>query len=143
MNSNQPNQIVLGFDFGTKYIGIAIGQTTTNSARPLTCLKVKNRQIHWQEIDQLIKSWSPKQLIVGIPVDLDGKQQHTTFACLKFFNALQHRYNLPTHKVDERLSTWEAKKNLFALNKFNYSAHELHQINAMAASILLEQWLNM
>lgn len=142
MNKNQPNQIILGFDFGTKYIGIAIGQTTTNTARPLICLKVKNRKINWPDIDQLITSWKPTQLIVGIPVDMHGKQQHTTFECLDFFDSLQNRYNLPTHKVDERLSTWEAKKHLAVLQKSKLSNRELHQINATAAAILVEQWLN-
>ena len=117
-------QLVLGFDFGTKYIGVAIGQTATNSARPLTCIKVKNRQINWQTITKLIEFWGPGQLIVGIPVDMQGKQQHTTLECLKFFDDLQKRYNLPTHKIDERLSTWEAK-NMISLHKSNYNTKEL------------------
>ncbi len=140
--NNSSNQLILGFDFGTKYIGVAIGQTTTNTARPLTCLKVKNRQINWQDIDHLIKSWNPGQLIVGIPVDMQGKQQHTTLECLNFLGLLQKRYNLPTHKVDERLSTWEAKKSLYALQKSNFTPKELEQVNATAAAILVQQWLN-
>ncbi len=142
MSSIQPNQIILGFDFGTKYIGVAVGQTTTNTARPLTCLKINNLNINWQDIDQLIQSWAPKQLIVGIPVDMQGKKQSTTYQCLHFHQQLQQRYNLPTHKVDERLSTWEAKKKLSALQKFKFSHKELLQINASAAAILVEQWLN-
>lgn len=140
--SKQPSQIILGFDFGAKYIGIAIGQTMTNTARPLTCLKVKNQKINWQEIDQLINAWNPGQLIVGIPLDMQGKQQHTTFECLNFLNELEKRYNLPTNKVDERLSTWEAKKSLSISQKNKFSSQELHQINAMTAAILVEQWLN-
>ena len=134
-------QLILGFDFGAKYIGVAIGQTATNHARPLTCIKVKNWRINWSTIDQLIKDWEPRQLIVGIPVDMDGKEQHTTLECLKFFNSLQKRYNLPIHKVDERLSTWEAKKRSCLL-KSNYNAKELLEINANAAAIILQQWLN-
>ena len=71
--NNFSDKLILGFDFGTKYIGVAIGQTTTHTARPLTCLKVKNQHINWQDIDQLIKSWNPGQLIVGIPIDMQGK----------------------------------------------------------------------
>ena len=136
-------QLILGFDFGSKYIGVAIGQTATNNARPLTCIKVRNRQINWTSIDQLIKDWEPAQLVVGIPVDMDGKEQHTTLECLKFFGCLQQRYSLPTHKVDERLSTWEAKKRFsLSTSKLNYTSKELLEINAMAAAILVQQWLN-
>lgn len=142
MFSNNLDQIILGFDFGTKYIGIAVGQTTTNTARPLECLKNDNRKINWQYIDQLINFWKPKQLIVGIPLDMDGKKQHTTAKCLYFLQQLQQRYGLPTHKVDERLSTWEAKKNLGLLKKTNPSTKELLEINATAAAILVQQWLN-
>ena len=138
---NKVPQLVIGFDFGTKYIGVAIAQTATNNARPLTCITVKNRRINWSLIDQIIKDWEPRQLIVGIPVDMDGKEQHTTIECLKFFNALQKRYNLPMHKVDERLSTWEAKQSSCLL-KSNYNSKELLEINAAAAAILLQQWLN-
>lgn len=134
-------QLVLGFDFGTKYIGVAIGQTETLNARPLTSIKVFNQKINWQLIDKLIKDWQPAELIVGIPLDMDGKEQPITLKCLKFFNQLQQKYNLPTHKIDERLSTWEAK-NTLRLNKVSYSSKELLDINASAAAILIQHYFN-
>lgn len=134
-------QIVLGFDFGTKYIGVAVGQTVTRNARPLTSIQVKNRHINWQIIDQLIKNWQPSQLIVGIPLDMEGNSQYTTLQCLKFFHSLQKRYNIPIHKVDERLSTWEAK-HILSLHKNSYSTNELININATTAAVLIEQWFN-
>lgn len=140
-NKEQKEQLVLGFDFGTKYIGVAVGQTVTRNARPLTTIKFKNRHLNWQTIDQLIKNWQPSQLIVGIPLDTQGNSQYITLQCLKFFHDLQKRYDLPIHKVDEHLSTWEAKKAL-SLQKNSYSSNELIDINATAAAILIEQWFN-
>ena len=137
----QTAKLVLGFDFGTKYIGVAIGQTVTRNARPLTTIKLKNRHINWQTIDQLIKNWQPSILIVGIPCEMEGNTQYITLQTLKFFHALQTRYNLPIHKVDEHLSTWEAKKTLY-LQKNNYSTNELIDINATAAAILIQQWFD-
>lgn len=134
-------QLVLGFDFGTKYIGVAIGQTATLNVRPLTCIKIKDQQINWQMIDQLIQYWQPGQLIVGIPNEFNGKQQDITIKCLKFFGNLQQRYQIPTHKVDEHLSTWEAKKDL-SLLKNNYNHKELLKINAVTAALLIKQWFN-
>lgn len=138
---NNKEQLILGFDFGTKYIGVAIGQTVTHNARPLTTIKLKNRHINWHTIDQLIKNWQPSQLIVGIPLDTEGNLQYITLQCLKFFHDLQKRYKLPTHKVDEHLSTWEAKQTL-SLQKNSYSTNELLDINATAAAILMQQWFN-
>jgi len=132
---------ILGFDFGAKYIGVALGQTITKTARPLTSIVIKNNQINWQEIEQLIITWQPGQLVVGVPVDLAGKKQHTTFACLKFLQQLKKRYNLPVHQADERLTTWEAKQKLSLQHKEYLSKQEIKKVNAMAAAILLEQWI--
>jgi putative holliday junction resolvase len=139
---NGKDQMILGFDFGTKYIGVAVGQTATNTSRALTCLKVNNNQIDWTKIDELVSYWQPKQLIVGIPINLKQPNQLIFNKCLAFFNKLQKRYNLPTHKVDEDLSTWEAKKNLSLLKGNSFSKEELLKINSHAASILVKQWLD-
>lgn len=135
-------KLILGFDFGTKYIGVAVGQTTTNTARPIACLKNHQQQINWEAIDILIHSWKPQELIVGIPTDLNNKIQPITIKSLRFYQQLKKRFKLPTHKVNEQLSTWEAKKLLKLQHKEHLAKQELLDINAQAAAILVSQWLN-
>ena len=93
-NNNNPldPKLILGFDFGTKYIGVAVGQTTTNTARPIDCLKNNHQQINWEAIGILIHTWKPKELIVGIPTDLNNKIQPITIKSLKFYQQLKKRY---------------------------------------------------
>lgn len=141
INLHEP-QLILGFDFGTKYIGVAIGQTTTNTATPIGCLKTNNQQINWKEIDLIINSWNPKALIVGIPKDLNNNIQNITIKSLKFYRQLQKRFKLPTYKVNEQLSTWEAKNLLNLQHKQNLSSKELLNLNAQSAAVLVSQWLN-
>jgi putative holliday junction resolvase len=135
-------EIILGFDFGTKYIGVAIGQTITNTARPIACLKVINNHINWEKIDELIYHWKPQQLVIGIPIDLPKNKHIITEKCLSFGKKIEKRYHLPTHKVNEILSTWEAKKKLNLLKRSSFANEELLEINANAAAILVQQWMD-
>lgn len=64
---------VLGFDFGAKYIGVAVGQTEPLLAQPLTSLTVKNNELPWKEIAELLKIWSPDALVVGVPLNMNGQ----------------------------------------------------------------------
>ena len=73
-----PLSILLGFDFGMKRIGVAVGQTVTQSARPLKTIKAKEGVPDWDEIEQLIKIWQPDAFIVGIPLNMDGTEQLLT-----------------------------------------------------------------
>jgi putative Holliday junction resolvase len=136
---NNPN-VVLGFDFGTKYIGIAVGQTISKTASPVTTLQVKNHTPDWNYITTLIHKWSPLALIVGLPLNMDGTMQPIAIASQTFAQTLESKYKLPVHMVDERLSTWEAKTQL-NLKKQRLNKQELTKLNAHAAVILTEQWL--
>lgn len=132
--------VVLGFDFGMKLIGVATGQSITNSATPLTCISATNGIPNWDEIAQLIQTWKPDELLVGSPLNMDGTPQLITHCAHKFANRLRHKYRLPVHLVDERLSTWESKQYLQNQGK-NLSSKQLVKINATAAAIIVEQWL--
>lgn len=138
--------IVLGFDFGMKYIGIAVGQSITHTATPLTALLATDGVPHWTEIQTLITTWNPEALVLGIPLNMDGSEQLLTFAARKFGQKLKIRFKLPLFTVDERLSTWEAKKRLneqTPLIKRKKSAQDNFKLlNATAAAILVEQWLS-
>lgn len=133
--------LILGFDFGMKYIGIATGQTFTKTATPLTSIRAVDGIPDWQEIAELINRWQPKALLVGIPTNMDGTTQLLTKCAAKFANRLKAKFKLPVYLVDERLSTWEAKQRLQAHDP-RPTDKLVVQLNAEAAAILVEQWLN-
>ncbi|WP_367606382.1 Holliday junction resolvase RuvX [Legionella sp. W05-934-2] len=133
------NVIYLGFDFGYSRIGVAVGQSITASARPLTTLKANQGQPDWQEITKLIKQWRPAELVVGLPTTIAGKAQYTTDPAKQFAKHLREDYGLPVHLVDERLTTKEARANLFDVG--GYKELKKAEIDAHAAALILEQWL--
>jgi putative Holliday junction resolvase len=131
--------IVLGFDFGLKHIGVAVGQTCTRTAQALTTLAARNGQPNWNEVAQLIHTWRPNALIVGIPLNMDNTEQPVTHAAKHFAEELATRYPLPIHHVDERLTTVDARERLFAMG--GYKALQKKTINSVAAQIIVETWL--
>jgi putative Holliday junction resolvase len=138
---NNPD-IILGFDFGTKYIGVAVGQTITRTASPVTTLLALDGIPQWEEIDTLIKRWKPNVLIVGIPLNMDDTVQLMTFRARRFMKRLQAKFKLPTHGVDERLSSWEAKTHdTFSDQKRKRPSFADKTLHAKAAAILVEQWM--
>ena len=100
---------VLGFDFGMKRIGVAIGHTVTQAARPLSVLAARDGVPSWPAIDALIKHWRPGQLVLGVPWDKTGGKQTITYAAMKFGQRLASRYQLPVAYEDERFSSCEAR----------------------------------
>ncbi len=133
------NITVLGFDFGMKHIGVAVGQTITHTANPLTTLKAINGIPNWEEVALLIKTWGAKALVVGIPLNMDGTEQAITAAAKKFSNRLHDRFRLPVHPVDERLTTIEAKQQLFEAE--GYRALDKKSVDSYSAKLILESWL--
>lgn len=130
--------LVLGFDFGMKFIGVATGQAITKTATPVTSLRAVDGIPDWEEVARLIEKWRPSALLVGSPLNMDGSNQLMTHCANKFANRLRQKYKLPVHLVDERLSTWQAKQNSALGSSFS----ELVELNAAAAAIIVEQWLN-
>lgn len=126
---------VLGFDFGMKYIGIATGQIVTKTATPLTSIRAKDGIPDWNEVDNLIETWLPSDIIVGLPLNMDGSEQLMTKRARKFANRISNRYkSIKVHFADERLSSWEAKEQSDPKVDFK-------ELNAKAAAIILQQWL--
>ncbi len=136
---HEHNEIALGFDFGLKRIGVAVGQTLTCSATPLDTLYAKNGVPEWNQIQKLIKEWQPTLLIVCIPLNMDDTEQAITHAAKQFAKELNTRFNLPISEVDERLSTKEARQQIFDAG--GYKALKETPIDSIAAVIILEQWL--
>jgi putative Holliday junction resolvase len=125
----------IAFDYGKRFIGMAVGQSVTKTAKPLGT--VINGQ--WQLIDRFIAEWRPLGLVVGIPLLMDGKEQWITSHARDFADSLRARYDVPVYEVDERLSSVEAREALFS--EGGYRALKKEAIDAMAAKFILETWL--
>jgi putative Holliday junction resolvase len=131
----------LGFDFGMKKIGIAVGQTSTATASPLQTVRSIQQNPNWNIISQLIKEWQPVGLVVGISRQQDGSDNPVTPRMLKFCRQLEGRYQLPVYQQDETLSTFEAKQLLF--DDVNPGATKLWAVqDQLAAQLILQSWLN-
>ncbi len=130
---------LLGFDFGTKSIGLAVGQEITGSARPLGSCKANDGIPNWDDIGKLIKEWQPDLLVIGLPLNMDGTEQPLTQRARKFANRLHGRFNLPIALQDERLTTTDAKARLFEAG--GYRALEKGKVDALSAQLILESWL--
>lgn len=129
----------LGFDFGVKYIGIAVGQDVTKTARPLKTIKQSHRQVNWEDIKKIINEWSPKALIVGVPYQMNKKNEWITEAAIKFSKELALETGCLVHTIDERLTTVEAREVLF--DQGGHKALVKEAIDAMAAKVMLQTWL--
>lgn len=140
-SSTKESTILLAFDFGTKRIGVAIGQRVTKVARPLVTLSAKNGVPHWDKVAQLIKRWQPQEFVVGIPLNMDGTEQPLTHAARDFAKMLNERFKLPVHEVDERLTTVDARERLF--QEGGYKALQDGQVDSVAAQLILQAWLDM
>jgi len=134
-----PEGVYLGFDFGYRRIGVAVGQQLTSSASPLTTLDAKHGVPNWDAVQKVINDWRPQALIVGLPTCIDDKELYTTAAAKGFARQLRKRFSLPVHLVDERLTTVEARAHLFA--EGGYRKIRQSEIDCIAACIILEQWL--
>ena len=131
----------LGFDFGNKKIGIAIGQTITTTASPLQTIRSINQNPNWEIITRLIQEWRPAGLVVGISKQADGSDNPITPRMLKFCRQLEGRYQLPVYQQDETLSTFEAKQMLF--DEVSVNADKLWKVqDQLAAQLILQTWLN-
>lgn len=131
----------LGFDFGNKKIGVAVGQTTTGTANALTTIKSINQKPDWKAISHLIEEWKPAGLIVGLSLNQDGTENLITPRIHKFCRQLEGRFQLTVYLQDETLSTYEAKQLLY--DEIHVSARKLWAVqDQLAAQLILQTWLN-
>ncbi|MCI4113090.1 Holliday junction resolvase RuvX [Dickeya dianthicola] len=132
------NRTLLAFDFGTRSIGVAIGQEITGTARPLTSLKAQDGVPDWQKVEKLLNEWQPALIIVGLPLNMDGTEQPLTARARKFAQRLHGRFGVKVDLHDERLSTVEARADLFERGGFR--ALDKGSVDAASAVIILESW---
>ena len=135
--------MLLAFDFGTRRIGVAVGQTLTGTATALGTLPTKAGAPDWPAVDTCIARWSPTRLLVGLPYNMDGSETTTTAACRAFGQALSRRTGLPVDHVDERLTSTAAYDELRSERRSGARARRIRpqDIDATAARLILETWM--
>jgi putative Holliday junction resolvase len=131
---------ILGFDFGMKNIGIAVGQELTRTANPLTAIKARDGIPDWEQIAQLLQEWQPALLIVGLPLNMDGTEQTMTAAARRFGNRLHGCFGLPVEWQDERLTTYEALDQMGIRSKMD--SRQRSDVDQLSAQLILQSWLN-
>ncbi len=131
---------LLAFDYGRRRIGIAVGQSVTCSATPLTTLTCVNQKPDWSSIEALIATWKPDALVVGLPMHMDGGEHEMSKAARRFGNQLHGRYGLPVELVDERLTSIEASSRLSKQNLSKKKRHDKKTLDTIAAQLILESW---
>jgi len=135
------NDAYLGFDFGSKKIGVAVGYSGTAIASPLQTIRSINQVPDWVVIGKLIAEWRPIGLVVGISKQADGSDNIVTARMHKFCRQLNGRFQLPVHQIDEALTTFAAKQLLF--DDLQVSAAKLWAVqDQVAAQLILQSWFN-
>ena len=112
MNASVPSGTLLAFDFGTKRIGIAVGNTLLRRAKPLTTINDEKTEARFTKIAALLAEWQPSALVVGLPCNDDGTPHEMTALCRRFANRLKGRFNLPVILQDERYTSHAASAQL-------------------------------
>jgi putative Holliday junction resolvase len=132
----------LGFDYGARRIGVAVGNALTRTARALEVIANGAQGPDWPRVDALLREWQPQILLVGLPLTMDGEEQKNSAAARSFAAQISARCKLPTQLVDERLSSREAAQR-FAQRRAGGQARRKHAaaLDAVAAEIIIEQWL--
>ncbi|MEA5445259.1 Holliday junction resolvase RuvX [Gammaproteobacteria bacterium AB-CW1] len=133
MNQPKVQGTLLGFDYGLRRIGVAVGQTVTQTANPLTILPADNGKADWEQIADLIREWRPAALVVGIPAHADGSDNELSPRARRFARQLQGRFGKPVYSVDEHLSSHAAAST--------GERRPGEAIDDLAAARILEDWL--
>lgn len=133
---------VLGFDVGSKRIGVAVGNTLTGTARAIAVVDVRENVPDWAAVARLVAEWRPQRLIVGEPLTLDGQSQPATRAARRFAHQARERFALPAVLVDERSSSREADSRFAAQRRSGQARRsDAAALDAVAAQVILERWL--
>jgi putative Holliday junction resolvase len=130
-------ETLLAFDYGTSFIGVAVGQSVTGTATPLAALKANDGVPDWNRIEALIAEWRPHRLLVGLPLNMDGSESPMSARARKFANRLHGRFGLPVATWDERLSSFEARGELLARGQ---RAFRGAGVDSLSARLILESW---
>ena len=131
---------IIGFDYGLKNIGVSIGQKITRTASEHPSLSARDGIPNWEHLEKLLKEWKIDTAVVGLPLNMDGTDSEIATRARKFANRLHGRFGITVHMMDERLSTREAKTE--AAERGHKGNYGQNPIDAIAARLILESWLN-
>ncbi len=135
--------VVLGFDFGLRRIGVAVGQRITGTASAVAVLRNTDNGPDWSACDALLKSWRPQAIVVGLPLARDGHDQPMTVAAREYAQQLEQRYRLPVHLVDERFTSRAADAEFVEARRAGLARRkDAAMLDAQAARRIVEQWLS-
>ena len=129
---------LLAFDYGTKNIGVASGQTITHSANSLAPLKAKDGIPDWTQIEKLLAEWKPDLVLVGLPLNMDDSESELSTRARKFANRIHGRFGVKVELVDERLTSFEAKGEVMSRGGSRDYKH--NPVDSIAARLILEGW---
>lgn len=141
MPNSNPNQTYVAFDYGEQRTGVAVGQSITLTATPLTTINSVNKQANWSAIEKIINEWKPCEIIVGIPDDSD-ENKPLRKKIMHFCRELSQISNLPVTTHDETLSSDEAYQQLKTQRQQRKGKIDKKDIDQLAAALLLESWMN-
>jgi putative Holliday junction resolvase len=131
---------VLAFDFGTRKIGVAVGNTVVRVAHPLTTIQGEANAVRFAAIDALVAEWAPGALVVGQPLDGDGSEHDMTARAERFARQLEARFGLPVARVDERFTTRAAATVLGEAGVRGRARDAA--LDEVAAQLILQSWFD-
>jgi len=138
--ATSPGATVLAFDFGTRRIGVAVGNTLTRTAHPLATIGDERTDSRFAAIAALVAEWQPATLVVGLPTHADGTEHDTTQRAQRFARQLQGRFGLPVVMVDERWTTEIAQSALDDAGTTGRKGRAVR--DQVAAQIILQSWFD-
>jgi len=131
---------ILAFDFGSRWIGVAVGDTETRLASPLGMFEAEGADRRMAEVESLLREWRPERLLVGLPLSMDGSEHGVTRQARRFARQLEARFRLPVTFADERLSSASARETLRERGKGG--REHKRDVHALAAKIILQSYLD-
>ena len=131
---------IVAFDFGTRWIGVAVGDTETRLASPLGMFEAEGGKRRMAEVEALLREWRPERLLVGLPLAMDGGEHDITRRARHFARQLEARFRLPVDLADERLTSAEARETLSGSGRGG--RRHKHEAHALAAKIILQDYLD-
>jgi putative Holliday junction resolvase len=132
---------VLAFDFGTKRIGVAVGEAELRVAHPLAAIDSERNDVRFAATAALIEEWRPCLLIVGLPFAVDGSEHEMSARCRRFANQLAARYRLPVRLVDERYSSTSAE-TLLRQSGRRADKSSKGRLDAASAQVILQAFFD-
>jgi len=138
--SKVSSHTLLAFDFGARWIGVAVGDTETRLAHPLGMFEAADASRCMAEVETLVREWQPGRLVVGLPLAMDGGEHDMTRRARRFARRLEARFRLPVTLADERLSSVTAEAHLRETGRGG--REHKNAAHALAAQIILQSYLD-